>query len=104
MHHRVKLYPHTSHVKSTTMLMHRSANEDGTLALAVIGVYFPHAKKRKAKFMLKNAIRYFLELFIAKPVYSFIVLLLSDQSLEIYLLFTISFEKFESYLNGEIPV
>ena len=55
---------------------HRSTNEDGSLALAVIGVYYPNGKrKRSTKFMLKNPIRFFLELFIAKPVYSFITLL-----------------------------
>ena len=73
---------------------------------AVIGVYCPPAKKRKVNKVLvkKKTIRFFLALFIAKLVHSFLVLLYSDNSLEVYLLFIISFVEFESYLTGEILV
>ena len=75
------------------------------MASAVIGVHCPHAKKRKInKVDVKKRNPIFFQLFIAKPFYSFITFLLSELSLEVYLLFTISFVEFESYFNGKIPV
>ena len=84
--------------------VHRFANEDGSLDRLLLA-YTVHTQRRErlTKFLLNNAIQFFLEL-IAKHVHSFSKLLLSDQGLEVYLLLTISFLEFESYFNGEITV